>query len=89
MCPTNQEHAMHDPQTTPATTTTPATPTPAEQLAQILARADRFLDRGNAFSYADGASKHLRVMLGDDGRYWVATPADSARLERLGYEYAR
>jgi hypothetical protein len=28
------------------------------------------------------------VMLGDDGKFWVTTPANCARLERMGYEWA-
>ena len=32
--------------------------------------------------------KSMRLMLGDNNRYWIVTTADSQRLERAGYEYA-
>jgi hypothetical protein len=51
-------------------------------------RAYRFIERGHAFGFAQRGTKPLRVMLGDDERFWVVTPADAARLERGGYEYA-
>ncbi len=45
-----------------------------------------------AWSFADGSIPPSRVMLGDviddQPRWWVVTPADAARLERAGYEYA-
>jgi hypothetical protein len=73
--------------TTTTTTTTNATPHPgAAHLAEILARAARFRDRGRALRFADGAAKRHAVVLGDDGRHWVVTPADASRLERMGYE---
>jgi hypothetical protein len=43
---------------------------------------------GYAESFAYRAIKPLRVMLGDDETFWVVCPADAARLERAGYEYA-
>lgn len=57
-------------------------------IQEILADVSRFTRRERAFSFARKAAKTLWVMLGDDGRYWVATPARCAQLERLGYEYA-
>ena len=54
----------------------------------IKQRAARFNDRGLAFAHAASANKTLWVMLGDDGKFWVVCPADAARLERMGYEYA-
>jgi hypothetical protein len=59
-----------------------------ETYERIKARAARFIDRQLAFEHAATTVKPHRVMLGDDGRYWVVTPADAARLERMGYEYA-
>jgi hypothetical protein len=55
---------------------------------QIKKRASRFNDRTLALSRAATTIKPSRVMLGDDGKYWVVTPADASRLERMGYEYA-
>jgi hypothetical protein len=67
--------------------TNPAPKQPATA-QEILADTFRFTRRELAFSFARGAAKTLWVMLGDDGRYWVATPARCTQLERLGYEYA-
>ncbi len=41
-----------------------------------------------AQSFAFNATEPLWVMLGDHPQYWIVTPADAARLERAGYEYA-
>jgi hypothetical protein len=77
--------------TTTTTTTTPTNVDPADAkllLADVLARAARFRDRRLAFDWAAHAVRSQVVLHGDDGRYWVVSPADAARLERLGYEYA-
>jgi len=58
------------------------------EIEKVLKRVYRFRDRDLAFGFARHAAKTHWVMLGDDGRYWVATPADCGRLERVGYEYA-
>lgn len=42
-----------------------------------------------AKSFVNRASKMMMIVLGDDDRYWVVTPADGERLIRAGYEYAR
>jgi hypothetical protein len=80
-------------ETTTAGTASPATTTPSpdrqqRRLAEALKRVSRFADRAAAFRYAAHPGTPLRVLLGDDGRFWAATPADAARLERAGYEYA-
>ena len=48
----------------------------------------KFVNRENAFKWANNSLKPQRVMLGCDGRFWVVCPADAARLEKLDYEYA-
>ena len=48
----------------------------------------RFRNFGNAQNWVDHGVKPQRIMLGDDERFWVVTPADAARLERQGYEFA-
>jgi hypothetical protein len=57
-------------------------------LDQILKETARFQSRELAFSFAARPPKTLWVMLGDDGRFWVTTPANCARLEKMGYEWA-
>ncbi len=47
-----------------------------------------FKSRDLAFSFAYRCTKRMGVMLGDNGRFWVATMADCARLEADGYEWA-
>lgn len=72
--------------TTNPTTKAPATAADAYQ--QIKQRAGRYNDRDLAFQSAAHGVKPLWVMLGDDEKFWVVTPADAARMERMGYEYA-
>lgn len=48
----------------------------------------RFVNRELAIYHAATCIKPQRVMLGDDGRYWIVCPADASRLEDMGYEYA-
>ncbi len=57
-------------------------------LDQILKETAKFTRRDLAFSFARHAVKAMWVMLGDDGRFWVTTPANCARLEKMGYEWA-
>jgi len=57
---------------------------------QVIDRAAKFTRLWIAMQYAFAYSANVRrrVMLGDDGRFWVVTPADASRLEKAGYEYA-
>jgi len=48
----------------------------------------RFRDLGSAASFQARCIRPMRIMLGDDEMFWVVTPADAARLERQGFEYA-
>ena len=54
----------------------------------IVQQAFKFTSRTQAFRFSGGTLVPTRVMLGDDGRYWVVSPANASRLERAGYEYA-
>jgi hypothetical protein len=49
---------------------------------------DRYRSRVLAEAARCRGDQPLRVMLGDDGLYWVCSPADASRLEKAGYEYA-
>lgn len=40
-------------------------------------------------NWADKATKPMMVILGDDDKFWVTTPANAERLHRAGYEYAK
>jgi hypothetical protein len=48
----------------------------------------RFKSRTLVFSSLDKMLKPHRVMLGDDGYFWIVCPADATKLEKAGYEYA-
>lgn len=60
----------------------------AELFKRVMKRTERYTTLAAARSAASHGVKPLRVMLGDDERFWVVTPADAQRLERMGYEYA-
>jgi len=47
----------------------------------------KFNNERYAENFAYGAVKPMRIILGDDGKYWVVTPADAERLYRAGYSY--
>ncbi len=59
-----------------------------KSLAEILKETFKFNTRHNAFAFAARAEKTMWVMLGDDGKFWVTTPANCSRLERMGYDWA-
>lgn len=48
----------------------------------------RFSSKTLAESFVGNAVKPLWIVMGDDSKYWVVTPADAARLERAGYVMA-
>jgi hypothetical protein len=48
----------------------------------------KFTRLGNALSFTDRCPKIHMIILGDDERFWVVTPAHAARLVRQGYELA-
>lgn len=48
----------------------------------------KFRTRAAASSFQERAALPLVILLGDDGLYWVVTPAAAARLTRQGYEIA-
>ncbi|MDO8615026.1 MAG: hypothetical protein Q7T33_04750 [Dehalococcoidia bacterium] len=48
--------------------------------------AFKFRELGSALSFQGRCLRLMRLVLGDDEMFWVVTPADAARLERLGYE---
>lgn len=58
------------------------------QFEQVMREIHRFVSFALARSFAARGPKRLWIMLGDDGRFWVTTPANCARLQRWGYEFA-
>jgi hypothetical protein len=60
-----------------------------ETIRQTIKTAVKVNDRDAAFRIAYPATgKPGRVILGDDFKFWVVTPAAANRLELAGYEYA-
>jgi hypothetical protein len=41
-----------------------------------------------ADSFRNRCEKIMMIVLGDDGLFWVVTPAHGEKLTRQGYEYA-
>ena len=60
----------------------------AKLYQEIRQRAGRFVSRELAITHSATTHKPTRVMLGDDGRYWVVTPADAEAMDRMGFEHA-
>ena len=48
----------------------------------------RFSSLGIARSFVAHCIKTMFILLGDDGRYWVTSPARAITLLRAGYELA-
>ena len=59
-----------------------------KQMMNLRYEPSKYSRRELAFNSLKHCVKPHRVMLGCDNKYWVVCPADAARLERLGYEYA-
>lgn len=41
-----------------------------------------------AQGYIERCVKSMRIILGDNDKYWVVTPAEADRLYKQGYMYA-
>jgi hypothetical protein len=50
---------------------------------------DQFSNFEAAERWANNCKKIHMVILGDNGKYWVASFADAQKLEKLGYEIAK
>lgn len=49
---------------------------------------DQFSNVDAAFRWANNCIKLHIVMLGDNGKYWVACFVDAQKLSKMGYEIA-
>lgn len=47
----------------------------------------KFNNQDGAVRFASNGTKPLRIIMGDDMRYWICTPANAERLHKMGYEY--
>ena len=50
---------------------------------------EKYSTRELAFSSLKHCVKPMRVILGDDMKFWVVCPADAEKLHKAGYEYAK
>ena len=48
----------------------------------------RFSSLANATSFSQRCVKIMMIILGDDEKFWVVTPAHATRLMKEGYELA-
>ena len=48
----------------------------------------KFTEMANAISFTEHCIKIMMIVLGDDEKFWVVTPAHAARLVKQGYELA-
>jgi hypothetical protein len=48
----------------------------------------KFNSYANAQNFKNRCIKIMMIILGDDDKYWVVTPAEGEKLTRRGYEYA-
>ena len=53
-----------------------------------MGRIYKFYSLALAQSFRDRLTKTALIVLGDDGRFWVACGRDAAELIRAGYEVA-
>lgn len=60
-----------------------------EEFKRAMNRTSKFNSRENAMSFRDRAIKASDIILGDDGKFWVAPIGICASLFRAGYEYAK
>lgn len=57
-------------------------------IEDISRAASKYSTLGIAKESLKSAVKPMRIMMGDDNKFWVVTPADAERMHRLGFEYA-
>ena len=55
---------------------------------ELRNKVDQFSTRGAAFRWANNCTKHHVVLLGDNGKFWVASFSDAQKLNKMGYEIA-
>lgn len=62
----------------------------AQTIAKLLksSQVSQFSDIALARSFCDRCDKLHLMILGDNGKVWVATPRITERLHNAGYDYA-
>lgn len=59
-----------------------------DDFKKLIKQVDKFNNLSLANSYAERSNKIRLIILGDDGKYWVSSPAVTEQLHKMGYEYA-
>lgn len=57
-------------------------------MKSLHSQVSKFLSLVMAKSFADRCEKIHLVVLGGDGKFWVALPKVAEQLVKAGYEYA-
>jgi hypothetical protein len=58
-------------------------------MTSLESQVTKFSSIINAKSFANRCNKAHLIVLGDDGKFWVATPKITEQLVKSGYEYAK
>jgi hypothetical protein len=58
-------------------------------MESLESQVTKFSNLANAKSFANRCNKIHLVILGDDGKFWVALPKITEQLVKHGYEYAK
>lgn len=53
---------------------------------QMMTQVSRYNNLSTAKSAAQRCAKIQVILHGDDGTFWMTTPATAAKLEAMGYE---
>lgn len=56
------------------------------EFTKLMKQVDRYSTEGIARSAATHYIKIQAILHGDDGKFWLTTPAVAAKLEKAGYE---
>ena len=60
----------------------------AETFNKLMTQVYKFTSLSTAKSFADHCVKRSDIVLGDDGKFWVARWQVALKLVEAGYEYA-
>ena len=58
-------------------------------MTSLESQVTKFSNLAKAKSFANRCTKLHLIVLGDDGKFWVAPPRVAEQLVKSGYEYAK
>ncbi|MFW5988277.1 MAG: hypothetical protein ACOCQA_02425 [bacterium] len=59
-----------------------------DDFKKLINLVDKFNNLSLARRNVERSKKIKMIILGDDGKYWVGSPAVTEQLYKMGYEYA-